>query len=78
MLKTQGGGQGLSTNAKVSGFKNVCAAVPMDIYLQLLRLKAETGKSLYEIVREAIEDYIEANRIKLSGTQINDGTGGTP
>ncbi len=54
------------TETKTPGFKNVCAAIPMDTYLQLLRIKAETGKSLYEIVRQAIEAYIDANKIKPS------------
>ncbi len=61
-----GDGRGLSTEFRTSGAKNVCAAVPLDTYLALLRLKAETGKSIYQLVREAIETYIAQAKIKPS------------
>ena len=36
------------------GVKHICAYVPLDLYEQLLKVKAETGKSMNDIVYEAL------------------------
>ena len=36
------------------GVKHICAYIPIDLYEQLLKIKAETGKSMNDIVYEAL------------------------
>ena len=36
------------------GVKHICAYIPLDLYEQLLKIKAETGKSMNDIVYEAL------------------------
>ena len=36
------------------GVKHVCVYVPLGLYEQLLKIKAETGKSMNDIVLEAL------------------------
>jgi len=36
------------------GVKHVCAYIPIDLYEQLLKIKAETGKSMNDIIYEAL------------------------
>ena len=36
------------------GVKHICAYIPIDLYEQLLKIKAETGKSINDIVLEAL------------------------
>jgi predicted CopG family antitoxin len=36
------------------GVKHICAYVPLDLYEQLLKIKAETGKSMNDIIYEAL------------------------
>jgi len=37
------------------GVKHVCAYIPLDLYEQLLKIMAETGKSMNDIVYEALQ-----------------------
>jgi len=37
------------------GVKHICAYIPLDLYEQLLKIKAETGKSMNDIVYEALQ-----------------------
>ena len=37
------------------GVKHVCAYIPIDLYEQLLKIKAETGKSMNDIILEALQ-----------------------
>ena len=37
------------------GVKHVCSYIPIDLYEQLLKVKAETGKSMNEIIYEALD-----------------------
>jgi len=34
------------------GVRHVCAYIPLDLYEQLLKVKAETGKSINDIIYE--------------------------
>jgi hypothetical protein len=43
--------EGVSLNM---GVKHICAYIPLDLYEQLLKIKAETGKSMNDIVYEAL------------------------
>ncbi len=36
------------------GVRHVCAYIPLDLYEQLLKVKAETGKSINDIIYEAL------------------------
>ena len=36
------------------GVKHICGYIPLDLYEQLLKIKAETGKSMNDIVYEAL------------------------
>lgn len=36
------------------GVKHICAYIPLDLYEQLLKIKAETGKSMNDIIYEAL------------------------
>ena len=36
------------------GVKHVCGYIPLDLYEQLLKVKAETGKSMNDIIYEAL------------------------
>ena len=36
------------------GVRHICAYIPLDLYEQLLKIKAETGKSINDIVYEAL------------------------
>ena len=37
------------------GVKHICAYIPLDLYERLLKIKAETGKSMNDIVYEALQ-----------------------
>ena len=36
------------------GVRHVCAYIPLELYEQLLKVKAETGKSMNDIIYEAL------------------------
>jgi len=36
------------------GVKHICAYIPLNLYEQLLKIKAESGKSMNDIVFEAL------------------------
>ena len=36
------------------GVRHVCGYIPLDLYEQLLKIKAETGKSMNDIIYEAL------------------------
>jgi len=36
------------------GVRHVCAYIPLDLYEQMLKVKAETGKSINDIIYEAL------------------------
>ena len=36
------------------GVRHVCAYIPLDLYEQLLKIKAESGKSMNDIIYEAL------------------------
>jgi len=51
------------------GVRHVCAYIPLDLYEQMLKEKARTGKSINDIILEELMDrYKEALKQNEGGT----------
>ncbi len=51
--------------------------LPKELLGRLVRLRALTGKPVARLVREAVQDYLEREKLRLVGDASGGGGGGT-